>query len=276
MPASEALTVPDLSVVIPAYNESDRLHSTMTQLLGHLAPQERSFEVVVVDDGSVDATASIVRDFSLLDSRIRLLRHERNRGKGCAVRTGVLAAAGERVLVADADGATPISQLARLDAALDAGYDVAIGSRALAGAADHVKTVWYRKAIGRVFSFLVKMLVVGGFADTQCGFKLFRRSAAGVLFKAQRLDGYAFDVEVLYLARRLGLKVDEILLDWTNQPGSKVNLVIDPARMFVDLLRIRCWGASGRYPLTLPSQAVSTDGAVNDLGPDDIVAAGSE
>ncbi len=265
MPLSEALTVPDLSIVIPAYNEADRLPSTLTQLLGHLAPQERSFEVVVVDDGSVDATASIVRDFSLLDSRIRLIRHDRNRGKGFAVRTGVLAAAGDRVLVADADGSTPFSELARLEAALDAGFDIAIGSRALAGADDHVKTVWYRKAIGRVFSFIVAMLVVDGIADTQCGFKIFTRSAAEVLFKAQRLDSYAFDVEVLYLARRLGLKVDEILLDWTNRPGSKVNLVIDPARMFLDLLRIRYWGTAGRYRESLPSQPVPADLVAADL-----------
>ncbi len=232
-----------LSVVIPAYNEALRLPATLVSVHEHLAARGIAHEILVVDDGSSDATAEVAR---AAGGPVRVLRHEPNRGKGYAVRRGMLAATGERRLMTDADLSTPIEELARLEAAIDRGFDVAIGSRAVAGARIEVRQPAYREAMGRLFNLLVQALLLRGLADTQCGFKLFTAAAAEAAFGACRLDGFSFDVEALYLARRRGLRVAEVPIVWRNDAATRVGLGGGSAA-FADLLRIRLLALLGAY-----------------------------
>jgi dolichyl-phosphate beta-glucosyltransferase len=234
---------PALSVVIPAYNEALRLPATLVRVRGHLALRGVSHEIVVVDDGSSDATAQAAEAAGV---GVRVLRHQPNRGKGFAVRRGMLAATGAKRLMTDADLSTPIEELAKLEAALDQGFDVAIGSRAVAGAKIEVHQPAYREAMGRIFNRLVQALLLPGLHDTQCGFKLFTAAAAQAAFAACRLDGFSFDVEALYVARRRGLRVAELPVVWRNDAATRVGLGGGSAA-FVDLLRIRVAAARGAY-----------------------------
>lgn len=229
----------DVSIVVPAYNEQWRLPPTLIDIIDFLDPRGSSYEVIVVDDGSRDETSEIARKFERIRPQVRLLKLPANHGKGYALRMGVLNSRGTRVLIADADGATPIAEMERLGAALDGGADVAIGSRALPSADTTVSTRWYRKFLGRSFNFVVNIILLPGIADTQCGFKMFTDRAARFLFDLQKADGFSFDVEILYIARKAGLKIAEIPINWTNVPGSKVNLVLDAIRMFKDIFFFR-------------------------------------
>ena len=237
------MSAPTLSVVIPAYNEALRLPATLARVRHHLAARGVTHEILVVDDGSTDATADVAR---AAGDAVRLLRHEPNRGKGYAVRRGMLAASGGRRLMTDADLSTPIEELARLEAELDRGFDVAIGSRAVAGARIEVRQPAYREAMGRLFNRLVRVLLLPGLLDTQCGFKLFSAEAAEASFGSCRLDGFSFDVEALYLARRRGLRVAEVPIVWRNDAATRVGLGGGSAA-FVDLLRIRLLALRGAY-----------------------------
>ncbi len=232
-----------LSVVIPAYNEALRLPSTLSRVRQHLAARKGEHEIVVVDDGSTDATAEVAR---AAGGAVRVLRHQPNRGKGYAARRGMLAATGERRLMTDADLSTPIEELAGLEAALDRGYDVAIGSRAVAGARIEVRQPAYREAMGRLFNVLVQGLLLPGLSDTQCGFKLFTASAAEAAFAPCRLDGFSFDVEALYVARRRGLRIAEVPVVWRNDAATRVSLG-GGGTAFADLLRIRFRAMRGAY-----------------------------
>jgi dolichyl-phosphate beta-glucosyltransferase len=225
---------PWLSVVIPAYNEERRLPLTLTTVVGHLRRGGRSFEVVVVDDGSVDGTARIA---SQAGPEVSVLRMP-HRGKGAAVRAGVLASSGDVVLVTDADLSTPVADLDRLVTALD-GCGVAIGSRHVAGARIEVPQRLDRRLMGRVFNALVRMLLLPGLRDTQCGAKLFRREVALPVFERCRTEGFAFDVEVLALVRRLGHRVVEVPVAWRNSADSRVRPLTDVPRMVLELLAIR-------------------------------------
>jgi len=238
-----------LSVVIPAYNEALRLPATLARLHEHLSG--RAHEILVVDDGSSDATGEIALRAG---GAVRVLRHEPNRGKGYAVRRGMLAAAGARRLMSDADLSTPIEELARLEAEIDAGFDVAIGSRAVAGARIEVRQPAYREAMGRLFNRLVQLLLLPGVADTQCGFKLFTAGAAEAAFRPCRLDGFSFDVEALYVARRRGLRIAEVPIVWRNDAATRVGLGGGSAA-FLDLLRIRVLAARGAYGPPAPRPA---------------------
>lgn len=240
-------TVPQLSVVVPAYNEQARIVPTIRDVARYCRLWTRPFEVIVVDDGSRDGTSATVDRLTADLPEVRLIRLAQNHGKGYAVRSGVVNARGQNILFADADGATPIEELARLEAALDAGADIAIGSRALYGAGVKVDAKWYRRLMGRGFHQLVEVLAVRGFQDTQCGFKLFRGSVAQDLFSRMRMTGFSFDVELLVMAQRGGYKVAEVPVNWTHQPGSRVNLVVDSLRMARDLLRIRRHCLTGGY-----------------------------
>lgn len=231
-----------LSVVIPAYNEAERLPPTLRRVAAALAG--RDFEIVVADDGSSDGTAEAALALGL--PALRVLRAEHNRGKGDAVRRGMLGAAGDRRLMTDADLSTPIEDLARLEAALDAGADVAIGSRAVADSRVEVHQPAYREAMGRLFNACVRGLLLPGLHDTQCGFKLFTAAAAERAFARSVLDGFGFDVEVLYAARRAGLRIAEIGVTWRNDAASRVTFGRG-ARAFADLLAIRRNGARGLY-----------------------------
>ena len=238
---------PDLSIVIPAYNEQGRLEPTLRSYLGYCRNRGRSVEVIVVDDGSTDRTTALAEHLADEFAEIRLIRLAENRGKGYAVRSGIVNARGRRVLFADADGATPIEEVERLDAALDTGADVAIGSRALTSAEVRVRTRLHRRLIGRAFHLLVRLTGVDGISDTQCGFKLFRGAVAHHLFSRMRTTGFSFDVEVLMMARLCGFRIAEVPVNWAHQPGSRVNLVTDSARMAGDLVRIRLRRIKGRY-----------------------------
>lgn len=228
----------DLSIVIPAYNEQERLPRTLLETLTFCIQQDLNFEIIVSDDGSQDATLELTRLFENRDPRVRALRCP-HLGKGSAVRMGMLEARGEFVLFMDADGATPLTEVSKLIAALEAGNDVAVGSRALHIAGDvKVRTSLHRRFIGRVFAFFVNVIAVGGISDTQCGFKMFKREAATAIFSLQKTPGFAFDVEILFIARRLGFTIVEVPVNWVAQPGSKVDLVRDSAKMLWDITQI--------------------------------------
>jgi len=237
----------DLSVVIPAYNEEHRLPQTLLSILEYFDARKLSYEVIVVDDGSRDSTAKVVRQFSRLSPQVKLLMCPRNRGKGYAVRLGMMNALGALILYDDADGASPIEEFARLEAAMNLGADIAIGSRAIFAADTAVKTIFIRKAMGRVFNLLVNLLLLPQITDTQCGFKLFRRAVARRIFSQQHADGFSFDVEILFLAKRAGFKITEVPINWTNVPGSKVNLIKDSLLMFIDVVRFRLRDLFGGY-----------------------------
>lgn len=230
----------DLSIVLPAYNEGKRLPPTLVRLSEYLKNRESiEFEVIVVDDGSTDNTAEVVEKSKSLFSNLKLIQLTQNSGKGCAVRSGILEARGNKVLFADADGSTPFEELERLEQALLSGSELAIGSRAAPSEEINIETVWYRKFIGRVFNCYISLVVLPGFFDTQCGFKLFTKKCAKFIFSHQKANGFSFDIEVLTIARRAGIKITEVPVNWVNVPGSKVNLVVDAMKMFVDSIKFR-------------------------------------
>jgi dolichyl-phosphate beta-glucosyltransferase len=225
---------PWLSVVIPAFDEERRLPRTLETVVAHLRGRERPFEIVVADDGSGDRTAALAE---CAGPEVRVLRLP-HRGKGAAVRAGVLAARGDLLLVTDADLSTPITDLDRLLVALER-CDVAIGSRHVAGARVAAPQRLDRRLMGRVFNVLVRALLLPGLRDTQCGVKLFRREVALAVFERCRSDGFAFDVEALALARRFGHHVAEVPVEWRNSPDSRVRPLVDMPRMFWEVLAIR-------------------------------------
>jgi dolichyl-phosphate beta-glucosyltransferase len=237
----------ELSVIFPSYNEAERLPPTLLDAITYLRERGDSFEVIVADDGSSDGTPAIVGQVAQLCPEVRLVASPENFGKGSAVRTGVANSRGRRVVFSDADGSTPISELERLEVALDAGADIAIGSRAVAGPGISRETQAHRKIMGRIFNGIVSTLLLPGVKDTQCGFKMFDREAADAVFSRQRNDGFSFDVEILFIARRLRLETTEVGVNWFDAPGSKVNLVTDSIRMLRDTMVILVRDLTGRY-----------------------------
>ncbi len=225
----------NLSIVIPAYNEEHRILHTLAEVKAFVSQSNKAIEVIVVDDGSQDSTARVVTEFATSFPALRLISLSQNRGKGAAVREGMLSAVGELVLFADADGSTPISEVLRLERALEStSCDVAIGSRALRSTETKVEALPGRKFVGRVFNFFVNVLAVPGIEDTQCGFKLFKRTAAQSIFKTQKFPRFSFDLEVLFKARKLGYKIIEVPVNWHHVTGSKVNVIRDGLNMLRD------------------------------------------
>lgn len=238
---------PFLSFIIPAYNEEDRLPSYLAQVLDFLQGQPYSSEIIVVDDGSTDGTAAIVKRFMSSHSCLRLEMLPRNSGKGFAVRKGMISATGDLRVFADADGATPIGEIQRLLDANAKGADIVIGSRAIKSSQCVVKGRLHRKIMGAVFNSLIRVLAVRGIHDTQCGFKLFSASSAASIFPRQRITGFGFDVEILFLARHFGYRVAEVPVNWSDVGGTKVRLVRDSIRMLGEVLRIRLHHIAGNY-----------------------------
>jgi glycosyltransferase involved in cell wall biosynthesis len=233
-----------LSIVIPAYNEEARLGGTLNELCTYLSRSPWPWEVRVIDDGSVDRTAAVAADVAKSDSRI-VLQREQHRGKGAAVKAGMLAAAGEYRFLCDADLSMPVSELPRFLPPLATG-DVVIGSREGLGAR-RVGEPAIRHFAGRAFNHVVQRLAVAGIEDTQCGFKMFTARAAQVIFPLVTVDGWAFDIEVLSIARARGLTVVPVPIEWHYRRESQLDLVRDGVRMFRDVLRIRGRARRGRY-----------------------------
>lgn len=230
---------PILSLVIPAYNEERRLNPTLEAATAYLERRGQPWELLVVDDGSRDATAEKVRVWAASHPQVRLLQNEVNRGKGYAVRRGLLAALGRYVGFTDADLSTPLENLERALPWLEAGYDVAIGSRFLPGSEITAGQPALRAASSRAIHFLIRKALGLEYKDTQCGFKLFRREAARAIFSLARVDGFLFDAEALCLARRLGLAVKEFPITWRNDPDTRVRFRKHALPILRELVDIR-------------------------------------
>jgi len=242
---------PQLSIVIPAHNEAGRILPYLRQIIDYCEGQRRSYELLVVDDGSTDGTSLVVGRLAQVHSTVQLLRLPTCHGKGAAVRYGMQSAVGCLQLFADADGATPIQELARLEKALAGGADLAIGSRALAARLPNfvVHARVYRSVLGSLFNAAVRQGGIKDIADTQCGFKLFRRMVAQELFAYASIDGFGFDLELLYLAQQRGYRIAEVPVNWSDQPGSKVRVLRDGFAMLRELAVIRRNDQQGRYRL---------------------------
>jgi dolichyl-phosphate beta-glucosyltransferase len=234
-----------LSVVIPAYNEAERIAPTLVSVLSYLCRQPFVSEVLVIIDGSTDGTENVVANVA--GSQVAVVDNGVNRGKGFSVRRGMLEARGEFILFCDADLSTPIEEVELLLKALADGAAVAIGSRALPESDIVLRQPWWRERMGRTFNWFVQRIAVPGIHDTQCGFKCFSRAAALSVFPRQRLERFGFDVEVLFISRRLGYRIAEIPVRWKNHPVSKVDPFRDSVSMILDLFRIRLNDRRGLY-----------------------------
>jgi dolichyl-phosphate beta-glucosyltransferase len=238
---------PELSIVIPSYNEELRLPATLESIAAFLPNLGADTEIIVVDDGSKDQTARVAESFSGKFKSLRVVANGTNRGKGYSVRHGMREARGRNVLFTDADLSAPIEETPKLLDALKS-YDVAIGSRALDRNLITVHESRFREFAGIVFNTIVRVILRLPFVDTQCGFKAFRREECRILFQQQRIERFGFDPELLYLARHHGLKTVEIPVRWAHSPATKINMLRDSIQMFLDVFTIRWNALRGRYP----------------------------
>jgi dolichyl-phosphate beta-glucosyltransferase len=239
---------PRYSIVIPAYNEGERITAALDKVLQFTAAQDWTAEIIVVDDGSHDDTAEIVRGYAARHPAVRLVQNPGNRGKGYSVRNGMLHAGGDLLLFSDADLSSPISEAPKLFAALAEGAQVAIGSRWLQSELQTERQPLYRQFFGRIFNLLLWLILGLRYKDTQCGFKAFTRQAAQAIFPAQRIERWGFDPELLFLAGKFRLPVKEVPVEWAHDARSKISPLRDGTRMFVEMLTIRWNDLRGRYP----------------------------
>jgi dolichyl-phosphate beta-glucosyltransferase len=231
---------PQLSLIFPCYNEEGRLPASLARVQEYLEARDLSYEILIVDDGSADGTLAFAEAEAARDGRIRVLSYGRNEGKGYAVRYGARNARGQWVLFSDADLSTPIEELDKFLPLLEQGYDVVIGSRALAGSQIQVHQPWWRERAGRLANFCIRRLSGMQFPDTQCGFKLFTRRAAADIFPQLTISGWMFDVEVLVIARKLGYRIVDVPVTWINSGDSRVRLSHAPG-VAAELMRIRSY-----------------------------------
>lgn len=235
-----------LSIIIPAYNEEQRIASTLTKILCHLSAKSYQWEIIVVDDGSTDRTSAIAKEI-IKDDNLTVLKNSTNYGKGYSVRKGVLASKGDIILFSDADLSTPIEELDKMLLWIEKGYDIVIGLRALPQSIIEGHQPWYRQTMGKIFNLLVRTFILKGFKDTQCGFKCFKRGTALKVFNLQKINGFAFDVEILYIAKKVGLKIKDVPVRWVNSPESKVHIIKGPLSMLMELFKIRFFDWKGYY-----------------------------
>jgi dolichyl-phosphate beta-glucosyltransferase len=245
---------PLLSIVIPAYNEEKRIGNRLGEVIAYLEGLNLAYELIIVDDGSTDATVGVVNQATSGNSNARILQNEANRGKGAAVRKGMLDAQGEYVLFTDADLSTPIAELDQVWTWFEQAYDVVIGSRRTSGARIEGHQPWLRESMGRVFTRLTNLLVTKERSDVTCGFKCFRRPVARDLFSQQRLDDWSFDAEILSIASKHGYRIKEIPVHWHDDPATKVRLFRDTISSLLGLLRIRLNDYLGRYDVLPTAQ----------------------
>lgn len=239
--------MPLISIVIPAYNESSRIRPTLDEILRYAKEQNWDVEIVVVDDGSRDDTAHIIREYGKVHPQIRLVENPGNHGKGYSVRNGMVHSQGDICLFTDADLSSPISEAQHLFDAIASGCDIAIGSRWLRAELQTERQPLYRQLLGRIFNLVLRIVLGLNFADTQCGFKAFRREPAQRIFPLQRIERWGFDPEILFLARKLGFTVKEVPVVWAHSEGTRLHPFRDGLRMFVEVLHIRWNSIKGAY-----------------------------
>jgi len=229
-----------LSIIIPAHNEAERMGATLSEIYDFLSTKDYDYEIIIVDDGSADETVSNAKKSQLFkEYKLGVIKNWVNMGKGFSVKRGILAARGDYILFTDADLSTPIKELNNLFDCMEEGYDIVIGSRGVKESIIKIHQPWYRERMGRIFNFFVKLLLMKEFSDTQCGFKLFKGSIARNIAQFLKIDGFCFDVEMLYLAKQKLHKVKELGIVWDNSPNSKVKMIDSSLHMFLDLFKIK-------------------------------------
>jgi len=242
------MPAPFYSIIIPAYNEAERIGSSLDRILGYIAESRWSAEIIVVNDGSRDNTSQVVQEYSRRNPIIRVLENPGNRGKGYSVRNGMLNASGQVVLFTDADLSSPIEEANKLFAVIESGEaDVAIGSRYLQSELQTRKQPLHRRMLGRAFNVALRTILGLPYVDTQCGFKAFNRKAVTTIFPNMKIERWGFDPEILFLARRYGLRVAEVPVSWAHDHRSKISPLRDGTRMLGELLRIRMNSVGGKY-----------------------------
>ena len=253
---------PQYSIVIPAYNESARIGRALTEVLRTLDEKHWDAEVLVVNDGSTDNTAAIVESFVAKDHRVRLLQNGTNRGKGYSVRNGLLHGSGNIVMFTDADLSSPMPEAERLFAAIRDGADVAIGSRWLGTSRQTIHQPLYRQFFGRCFNLVTRMIMRLPFADTQCGFKAFRRGAAQTIFRLQRIERWGFDPEILFISLKRGFNIKEVPVTWGHDERSRISYLRDGLKMLEELIYVRWNSLVGVYNREVRDMAPA-EGAVS-------------
>lgn len=242
------MPAPFYSIIIPAYNEAERISASLDRILSYIAESRWSAEVIVVNDGSRDNTSEVVQEYSGRNPIIRVLENPGNRGKGYSVRNGMLNASGQVLLFTDADLSSPIEEANKLFAVIESGQaDVAIGSRYLQSELQTRKQPLHRRMLGRAFNGALRMILGLSYVDTQCGFKAFNRKAVTTIFPNMKIERWGFDPEILFLARRYGLRVAEVPVSWAHDHRSKISPMRDGTRMLGELLRIRMNSVGGKY-----------------------------
>ena len=235
------------SIILPAYNESARIAATLDKILHHATERCWNVEVIVVNDGSSDGTAAIVREYASSYAVLRLLENPGNRGKGYSVRNGMLHATGDILLFSDADLSSPIEEADKLFAAIAKGADIAIGSRWMDRRLQIRRQPLHRRLFGRIFNLALRIILGLQFKDTQCGFKAFTRRSAEAIFPRQKIERWGFDPELLYLAKKFGFAITEVPVAWSHREGTRIHPLRDGIRMFGELLRVRWYALRGHY-----------------------------
>ncbi|MBU4070194.1 MAG: glycosyltransferase family 2 protein [Nanoarchaeota archaeon] len=237
-----------ISIIMPAYNEEKKIRKTLDKLVSYFNKNKFVYEIIIVDDGSTDKTIEIIKEFEKL-LKIRILINKMNKGKGYSVKKGILNAKYPLVLVTDADLATPIEELAKFLKIMKQGFDIIIASRGLKESKLIVKQPFYRQIMGTTFPLLVRLLALSEFKDTQCGFKLFKTDVAKKIVNLQTIERFCFDVEILFIAKKIGCKIKETPVTWISKQDSKVRIIKDTLNMLADLFRIRLNDLSKKYEI---------------------------
>ena len=231
----------DISIIIPAFNESKRLPVFLDRVITYCQKSDKAYEIIVVDDGSSDATYEVATAYKKKFINFQVIRNTQNSGKGYSVKTGFFSARGDIQAFLDADGSTQPEEIEKNIHYFKEGYDIVVGSRVLTGEDQVIKTRWHRKFMGTIFNYFVRSFLFDDIKDTQCGFKMFKKDIIEPLFSRIYLQRFGFDIEILYLAHKMGYRVKEKAVSWHHVSGSKVNILTDSLNMFINILQIKKW-----------------------------------